>query len=159
MRKTVIGPDVGSDLNLFEGVDGVDGLPHSEAVAVELPEYTRVFVSGTGAVDDNGDVVAPGDPPAQLRTILESIEEMLAAVDGRMRDVVRLTVLTEELTEEEYLDVCRVRQSFLAVGHEPASLMNETDDVGIDGMCLEVEADAVVPHDGWELEHISSDSG
>lgn len=153
MRKTVIGPDVGSDLEMFDGVDGVDGLPHSEAVAVALPDYTRVFVSGTGAIDENGDVVAPGDPAAQLRSILESIEVMLAQVDGEMRDVVRLTVLTEELTETEYLDVCRVRQSFLAEGHEPASLMNETDDVGIDGMCLEVEADAIIPHDGWELEH------
>lgn len=154
MRKTVIGSDVGSDLDLFDGVEGVDGLPHSEAVAVELPGYTRVFVSGTGAIDENGHVTAPGDPAAQLRTILESIEEMLAQVDGGLCDIVRMTVLTEELTEEEYLDVCRVRQSFLADGHEPASLMNETDDVGIDGMCLEVTADAIVPDDEWELEHV-----
>jgi enamine deaminase RidA (YjgF/YER057c/UK114 family) len=154
MRKTVIGPDVGSDLELFDGVEGVDGLPHSEAVAVELPEYTRVFVSGTGAIDEHGDVVAPGDPAAQLRTILESIEEMIERVDGDMRDVVRMTVLTEKLTEDEYLDVCRVRQSFLVDGHEPASLMNETDDVGVEDMCLEVEADAIVPRNGWDVEHV-----
>lgn len=153
MRKTVIGPDVGSDLDLFEGVEGVDGLPHSEAVAVDLPGYTRVFVSGTGAIDEDGEVVAPGDPGVQLRVILAAIEEMLTLVGGGMRDVVRMKLVTEELTEEEYIDVCRVRQSFLADGHDPASTMIESEEVGIDGMCLEVDADAIVPAEGWELEH------
>lgn len=110
--KTVIGPDVGNALELFDDVEGVNGLPHSEAVAVEPPEYMQVFVTGTSAINDDGDVVAPGELAAQMRAILESREEMLAAVDGTMQDIIRLTVQTEELTEEEYLDVCRVRSRF-----------------------------------------------
>ncbi|MDZ7701499.1 MAG: hypothetical protein U5J98_05210 [Halobacteriales archaeon] len=73
MRKTVIGADVGDDLDLFEGVDGVDGLPHSEAVAVDLPGYRRVFVSGTAAIDEAGDIVAPGDAAAQAEHIYETL--------------------------------------------------------------------------------------
>lgn len=155
MRKTVIGPDVGSGLDLFDGVAGVDELPHSEAVAVDLPEYRRVFISGTAAIDADGSVVAPGDAAEQLRTILTTIEEMLALVDGDMRDVVRMKLITEELSEEEYLDVCRVRESFIPEGHDPASTMIESDDVGLEGMRLEADADAIVPSGEWELSHAS----
>lgn len=155
MRKTVIGPDIGTDLDLFDGVDGVDELPHSEAVAVDLPEYRRVFVSGTAAIDTDGSVVAPGDAAGQLQTILETIEEILALVDGDMRDVVRMRLISEELSEREYLDVCRVRDSFLPEGHEPASVMIESEDVGLEGMRLEADADAIVPSGEWELSHAS----
>lgn len=152
MRKTVIGPDVGSDLELFDGVEGVDELPHSEAVAVDLPEYRRVFISGTAAIDAEG-VVAPGDAAEQMRAILRTIADILALVDGGMRDVVRMKLVTEELSEEEYLDVCRIRESFLPEGHDPASTMIESDDVGLEGMRLEADADAIVPKEEWELDH------
>jgi enamine deaminase RidA (YjgF/YER057c/UK114 family) len=153
MRKTILGPDVGAGLDLFDGVEGVEQLPHSEAVAVDFPEYRRVFISGTAAIDADGSVVAPGEAVEQLRTILATIEEMLALVDGDMRDVVRMKLISEALSEEEYLDVCRVRESFLPEGHDPASTMIESDNVGMEGMRLEVDADAVVPNGEWELEH------
>lgn len=151
MRKTVIGPDVGSDLELFEGVAGVDGLPHSEAVAVAFPGYQRVYVSGTGAIDEGGAVVAPGDAAAQLEHVLETVSEILALVDGDLRDIVRMRLVTEPLDEAEYLDVCRVRASYLPEGHEPASTMVESPSVGLEGMRVEVDVDAVVPDDGWTV--------
>lgn len=151
MRKTVIGADVGSDLDLFDGVDGVDGLPHSEAVAVDLPGYRRVFVSGTAAIDDAGDVVAPGDAAAQAEHIYGTLAELLAAAGGGLADVVRLRLITEPLTEAEYLEVVKVRQRYLEPGHEPASTVIEAADVGVEGMRLEVDADAVIPEDGWSV--------
>lgn len=151
MRKTVIGPDVGSELELFEGVEGVDSLPHAEAVAVDFPDYRRVYISGTGAIHPDGTVVAPGDAAAQLEFILETITEVLDAVDGELEDVVRYRVVTEPLDEEEYLAVTRVRSAYIVEGHEPASTMVESPSVGIEGMRLEVDADAVVPADGWTV--------
>lgn len=152
MRKTVIGPDVGRALELFDGVEGVDGLPHSEAVAVDLPQYRRVFISGTGAVGDDGTVVAPGDAAEQLRYILERVAAVLATVDGELEDVVRYRVVTEPLDEEEYLAVTRVRSAYIVEGHEPASTMIESPSVGIDGMRVEVDAEAIIPRDGWTVE-------
>lgn len=149
MRKTVIGPDVGRDLDLFDGVERVDSLPHSEAVAVDLPEHRRVYISGTGAIDAAGDVVAPGDAAAQLDYVLGTVADILDQVGGDMRDVVRMRLVTEALDEAEYLDVCRVRADYLVEGHEPASTLIESPSVGIEGMRLEVDADAVVPYDGW----------
>ena len=151
MRKTVIGADVGSDLELFDGVDGVDGLPHSEAVAIDLPGYRRVFVSGTAAIDGSGDVVAPGDAAAQTEHIYETLSELLATVGGGLEDVVRLRLITEPLTEAEYLEVVAVRQRYLEPGHEPASTVIEAADVGVEGMRLEVDVDAVIPDDGWSV--------
>ena len=37
----------------------------------------HIFVSGTTASDENGDVVGPGDPEQQTRYILQKIERAL----------------------------------------------------------------------------------
>lgn len=157
MDKTVIGPDVGSDIDLFDEVDGVAGLPHSQAVAVDGADGRRVYVSGTGPIDGDGAVVAPGDVAAQTETILETIAAILDRVGGEFDDVVRLTVYTDELTEAEYLDVCRVRERFLTRDHYPASTMVKTADVGIEGMRVEMDADAVVPRDGWDVRTLDAE--
>lgn len=154
MRKTIIGPDIGSGLDLFQGVEGVDSLPHSEAVAVELSDYTRVFIAGTGAIEE-GAVVAPDDFGAQMRHILETIESILGVVDGSLADVVRLDLYAEPMSEDDYLEVCRARTEALADGHEPASTMVEADDIGIEGMVIEADADAIIPTDGWEPTAVS----
>lgn len=151
MRKTIIGPDLGEDLGRFDDVNGASGLPHSEAVVVELPEYTRVFIAGTGPLDEDENLVAPGDPVAQVETILETIESILAAVGGDRRDIVRLNLVTEPLSEAEQRAVSERRHAFIVDGHEPASTTVVTDHVGLEGMRLEMDADAIIPDDGWEV--------
>jgi aminoacrylate peracid reductase len=46
-----------------------------------------VYVSGTLALDGNGNLVGKGDPKAQTRHILESIKAVLEAAGGSLRDV------------------------------------------------------------------------
>jgi aminoacrylate peracid reductase len=46
-----------------------------------------VYVSGTLALDGNGNLVGKGDPKAQTRHILESINAVLEAAGGSLRDV------------------------------------------------------------------------
>lgn len=152
MRKTIVGPDLGENLDVLEDVEGVDGLPHSEAVVVELPDYTRVFIAGTGAFDEAENLIAPGDPVAQLEVIFETIDDILATADGERRDIVRLNLYTEALSEDEYREVSQLRHAFIPEGHEPASTTVVMDDVGIEGMRLELDADAIIPRDGWEVE-------
>lgn len=152
MRKTIIGPDLGENLGRLDDADGGKGLPHSEAVVVELPEYTRVFIAGTGPLDADENLVAPGDPVRQLETILESIESILETAGGDRRDIVRLNLITEPLSEDEQRAVSELRHAFIVDGHEPASTTVVTDHVGLEGMCLEMEADAIIPRDGWEID-------
>ncbi len=51
-----------------------------------------VFVAGTTATDDEGQLVGPGDPEAQARFIIEKIGRALAAVGGSLHDIVRTRV-------------------------------------------------------------------
>ncbi|WP_254864697.1 RidA family protein [Halovivax gelatinilyticus] len=155
MKKTVIGADVGSDLSVFDSVDGVSGLPHSEAVVVDHGTHKQLYVSGTGPLDSNGDVVAPDDVAKQLQYVLDTIEELLALAGGDLRDVVRLELVTEALDDDEYIETCRVRESVLPDDHLPASTMITSPSVGLDGMRIEADAEAVIPADEWELEHVS----
>jgi aminoacrylate peracid reductase len=46
-----------------------------------------VYVSGTLALDAKGNLVGKDDPKAQTRHILESIESVLEAAGGSLRDV------------------------------------------------------------------------
>lgn len=155
MRKTIVGPDLGENLDVFDDVEGVDGLPHSEAVVVELPDYTRVFIAGTGPLDEDENLVAPGDPVAQIEVVLETIDSILSVAGGDRRDIVRMNLVTEPLTTDEHRGVSAARQAFIPEGHEPASTTVVTDQVGLEGMCLEMDADAVIPADGWEVEAAS----
>ena len=46
-----------------------------------------VYVSGTLALDSNGNLVGKGDVKAQTRHVLETIKSVLEAAGGSMRDV------------------------------------------------------------------------
>jgi aminoacrylate peracid reductase len=46
-----------------------------------------VYVSGTLALDSNGNLVGKGDVKAQTRHVLETIKAVLEAAGGSMRDV------------------------------------------------------------------------
>jgi enamine deaminase RidA (YjgF/YER057c/UK114 family) len=155
MRKTIVGPDLGENLDGFDDGEGVDGLPHSEAVVVELPDYTRVFIAGTGPLDGDENLVAPGDPVAQIEAILETIDSIVTVAGGDRRDIVRMNLVTEPLTPDEHRGVSAARHRFIPEGHEPASTTVVTDQVGLEGMRLEMDADAIIPRDGWEVETTS----
>jgi len=48
-----------------------------------------VYVAGTTATDDEGNVVAPGDPYRQTVQVIANIERALHAAGARLQDVVR----------------------------------------------------------------------
>jgi enamine deaminase RidA (YjgF/YER057c/UK114 family) len=69
-----------SDGTAYEAIAG-----YSRAVRVG----PRVYVAGTAPLDDDGDVVGPGNPSAQAARCIERIEEALATVGASLQDVVR----------------------------------------------------------------------
>lgn len=50
-----------------------------------------VFVGGQVALDERGDVVAPGDIETQTREVYRNIEKVLAEAGGSLADVVKIT--------------------------------------------------------------------
>lgn len=152
MRKRIINPAVGENVDAFEASDEIDELVHSDGVVVDCPGYRRVYLSGIVAIDDDGDVVAPGDVETQTRTVLRQIESYLADVGGEMNDVVRVRVYVEspELTQENFDAIHEARREFFDPGSYPASTLVEVDGLIREGRVIEIDADAVVPHEGWE---------
>ena len=72
--------------------------------------YSRVVkmgniieVTGTVAVNDNGEMVGPGDPFEQTKYVIQKIETHLARAGATLKDVVRTRMFVTDITRwEEY---------------------------------------------------------
>ena len=100
-----------------------------------------VFVSGTTATDEGGQLVGPGDPEAQARFIIEKIGRALAAVGASLDDVVRTRVYLARADDWEAVG--------RAHGHHfgqtrPANTLVEVSALVGDGYLVEIDADAVI---------------
>lgn len=101
----------------------------------------QVFVSGTTATDDAGNVVGAGDPERQARYILEKIERALAEAGASMRDVVRTRVYLTNADDWEA--VGRAHAAYFAT-IRPANTLVEVSRLVGDGYLVEIEADAII---------------
>ena len=102
----------------------------------------KVYVSGTTATDDAGNVVGPGDPYAQAKQILRNIERALRAAGAELRHVYR--------TRMYVTDIAHWREIGTAHGEvfadvRPATTMVEVSGLIHDEMLVEIEAEAEIP--------------
>lgn len=140
MKKEIINPETG-DWAEHE-------VAYAEAVAVQLADAKRVFISG---------IVAEGETiEVQTRRVLEYIEGLLADHGGGMEDVVRVRVfISQPLMDDETLEIVHdVRNEFFLQEHLPASTLVEVEDLVTDDYMIEIDADAIIPDDEWEVERV-----
>ncbi len=101
-----------------------------------------VFLAGHTALDDEGRVVHPGDPEAQLRYTLDTLVATLERLGATLRDVVSLKV---------YLTDVRAREALHAIRGEyfdppyPASTLLGVTALALPGLTVEVDGVAVLP--------------
>ncbi len=114
----------------------------------QLAGYSRavkigqmVFVSGTTATDDNGQVVGVGDAYAQTIFIIQKIERALKQAGASLDDVVRTRVYLTDVSHWEA--VARAHATFFA-DIRPANTMLEISRLIGDEYLVEIEVDAVV---------------
>jgi enamine deaminase RidA (YjgF/YER057c/UK114 family) len=109
-----------------------------------------IFVSGQLAVDDEGQLVGPGDWAAQAAHSLWRIERELARFGASMADVVRLTTFVVDAGGfAEYARVRRERYPDLAA----AGTTVVVSALLVPGALMEIEATARQPGAGATEEH------
>lgn len=100
-----------------------------------------VFVAGTTATDDAGQLVGRDDPEAQARVIIEKIGRALAAVGASLTDVVRTRVYLTRA--DDWAAVGRAHGHYFGQTR-PANTLVEVSALIGDGYLVEIDADAVI---------------
>ena len=138
MRKTLINPETG---------DWADHeVAYSDAVTVEYPSHTRVFISGV--ISDAAGI------EAQTRDVLSQIESRMTDAGGQMDDIVRVRVyLSQPHMDAGTLETVHdVRCEFFGREHFPASTLVEVEGLVEETALIEIDADGVIPTEGWHTE-------
>jgi enamine deaminase RidA (YjgF/YER057c/UK114 family) len=102
---------------------------------------SQVFVTGTTATDEVGEIVGVGDAYAQTVQVIRNIEKALNALGATLADVVRTRMFVTDITRwEEYGRAHG--EIFRAI--RPCTTMVECSRLIDDRMLIEIEADAVI---------------
>lgn len=101
----------------------------------------HVHVSGTAAVDGQGQVVGIGDPAAQMRQCLATVVAALEALGASARHVVRTRIYVVDIAAWEAIG--RVHGEVFG-DVRPATSMVQVVALIQPDLLVEVEADAIV---------------
>jgi enamine deaminase RidA (YjgF/YER057c/UK114 family) len=124
-------------INYSSGAKWEDIVGYSRAVRVG----NIIEVTGTVAVDENGDVVGRDDAYGQTKYIIEKIERVLGRAGGSLKDIVRTRMFVTDITRwEEY---GRAHGEFFRE-IKPCTSMIEVKGLIAPEYLIEVEATAIV---------------
>lgn len=107
-----------------------------------------VHLKGQVALDVDGNVVAKGDMRGQTRKTLENIRAVLAAMGGRMEDVVSLTHYVTDV--DAFMTTGDIRKAFF---REPYPVTTTVQVVRLyhPDLVVEITAIAEIPRDRFQV--------
>lgn len=113
------------------------------------PEGRRLHITGQVAWDSEGQVVGVGDCEAQVRKSFDNVESILAAVGGRLEDIVTMTIYF--LDPADLPAIQKVRAEKLAPEVAPASIIIQTPGLVVPELLVELVPIAVIPLDRYHV--------
>ncbi len=117
------------------GVKWEQVVGYSRAVRVGA----RIYVTGTTATGENGEIVGVGDAYAQTIQTIKNIERALQAVDATLENVVRTRMFVTDISR--WGEYGRAHGEFFSE-ILPATTMVEVSRLIDPEMLIEIEADA-----------------
>lgn len=126
--------------NIHSGAPWEPLVGYSRAVRVG----NQVFVSGTAAISDRGELVGEGDAYAQAVRCIDVIRKSLEQAGAGMRHVVRTRIYVTDISLWEA--VARAHQEGFGAA-PPATAMVEVSKLIDPRMLVEIEATAVIDSD------------
>lgn len=110
---------------------------------LDLDGGALLFLAGQVAVDDDGQVVGPGDVTAQAERVFEIIGGILAAHGATFDDVLHIRTFMTSL--DDLPGYGAVRRRLFTHTPPPASTTVEVSRLFLPGAVLEVEVTAATP--------------
>jgi enamine deaminase RidA (YjgF/YER057c/UK114 family) len=125
--------------NYSSGAKWEDIVGYSRAVRVG----NVIEVTGTVAVDDDGEVIGSEDHYEQTRFVIKKIEKVLARAGASLKDVVRTRMFVTDISKwEEY---GRAHGEFFKE-IKPCTSMIEVSALIDPAFLIEIEATAILEH-------------
>jgi enamine deaminase RidA (YjgF/YER057c/UK114 family) len=124
-------------INISSGAKWEDIVGYSRAVRVG----NIIEVAGTTAVDENGQVVGPGDPAEQTKFILSKIEKALISARASLKDVVRTRMFVTNIADWE--SIGQVHSLYFR-DIRPVATMVEVKSLISPELLVEIEVSAVL---------------
>ena len=72
--------------------------------SVEYGDRKHIFISGTASIDNNGDIVCPGDIIGQTRRMLLNIEALLKEADSSLADIAQMIVYLRDIADYQMVN-------------------------------------------------------
>lgn len=129
-------------VHLVRGSGLTDDVPYAYA-AVAAPG-SLVFTAGACPLDEDGDVVSPGDIAAQARVVMDNLVVALHACGAELTDVAKSTVYVASSRREDLVAAWDVVRAAFGEHDAPSTLLGVAA-LGYPDQLVEVEAVAALP--------------